>query len=126
MHLFAGYNIPAFSRHFTQKIPSFTAHVILLPADWPAKRSHHWKTLLQARAIENQVYILAVNCVGQIDDLYYSGDSCVINPNGEVLQMLSDEEGLVIFELTDDVEEYRKAFPVKQDRRPELYARLFI
>ncbi len=101
---------------------SDTAHVILLPADWPARRSHHWKTLLQARAIENQVYILAVNCVGQIDDLYYSGDSCVINPNGEVLQMLSDEEGLVIFELTDDVEEYRKAFPVKQDRRQKLYA----
>ncbi len=100
---------------------SKTAHVILVPADWPAKRSSHWKALLQARAIENQVYILAVNCVGQISDLYYSGDSCVINPDGQVLEILSDEEGLIIYDLVDDVEQYRRNFPVKQDRREELY-----
>ena len=97
------------------------AHVILLPADWPAKRSGHWKALLPARAVENQVYILAINCVGQIDDLYYSGDSCVINPDGQVLQMLSDEEGLLIYDLQDDVEQYRSKFPVKKDRRESLY-----
>jgi len=97
------------------------AHVILLPADWPAKRSGHWKALLPARAVENQVYILAINCVGQIDDLYYSGDSCVINPDGQVLQMLSDEEGLLIYDLQDDVEQYRSNFPVKKDRRESLY-----
>ncbi len=97
------------------------AHAILLPADWPAKRSSHWKALLQARAIENQVYIFAVNCVGQIGDLYYSGDSCVINPDGQVIQMLSDEEGLVIYDFIDDVEQYRNSFPVKKDRREALY-----
>lgn len=108
------------------QIASKKAHVIILPADWPAKRSHHWKTLLQARAIENQVYIFAVNCVGQIDDLYYSGDSCVINPNGEILEILSDEEGMIIYDLMDDTEQYRSNFPVKQDRREGLYRSLLV
>ena len=103
------------------QIASKTAHVIIVPANWPAKRSSHWKTLLQARAIENQVYILAVNCVGQINSLYYSGDSCVINPDGQVLTMLSDTEGLIFYDLVDDVELYRSSFPVKKDRREELY-----
>ncbi len=103
------------------QIASKTAHVIIVPANWPAKRSSHWKTLLQARAIENQVYILAVNCVGQIGSLYYSGDSCVINPDGQVLSMLSDTEGLIFYDLVDDVEQYRRRFPVKKDRREELY-----
>lgn len=106
------------------QLASKTAHVIVVPANWPAKRSSHWKILLQARAIENQVYILATNCVGQIDGLYYSGDSCVINPDGQVQEMLSDEEGLIIYDLEDDVEQYRSRFPVKKDRREDLYAAL--
>lgn len=106
------------------QIASKTAHVIMVPANWPAKRSSHWKALLQARAIENQVYILAVNCFGQIQDLYYSGDSCIINPDGQILEMLSDEEGLIIYDLADDVEQYRSGFPVKKDRREKLYAAL--
>lgn len=100
------------------------AHVIVVPANWPAKRSSHWKALLQARAIENQVYILAVNCVGQIDTLYYSGDSCIISPDGQILEMLSDEEGLIVYDLVDDVSQYRKCFPVKKDRREDLYHKL--
>ncbi len=103
------------------QIASKTAHVIIVPANWPGKRSGHWKTLLQARAIENQVYILAVNCVGQMDGLYYSGDSCIVDPDGRVLSMISDEEGLIIYDLLDDVEQYREGFPVKKDRREELY-----
>ncbi len=107
------------------QIVSKTAHVIIVPANWPAKRSSHWKTLLQARAIENQVYVLAINCVGQIDSLYYSGDSCVINPDGQVLEMLTDEEGMLIYDLVDDVLQYRSGFPVKNDRQEELYHTLW-
>lgn len=106
------------------QIASKAADVIILPANWPAKRSNHWKTLLQARAIENQAYVLAINCVGQIDSLYYSGDSCVINPDGQIIEMLSDEEGLIIYDLSDDVEQYRSSFPVKKDRREALYQML--
>lgn len=95
-------------------------HLIILPACWPARRSEHWKTLLRARAIENQVYILGVNCQGDIGGLYYSGDSCVINPNGDVLNILSDKTGLITCDLEDDVEEYRHTFPVMKDKKSVL------
>lgn len=103
---------------------SESAHVIMVPANWPARRSHHWKALLQARAIENQVYLLGINCVGMMDGLYYSGDSCVISPDGQILCELHDEEGILICDLSDDVMQYRSTFPVKQDRREVLYRQL--
>ena len=96
-------------------------HAIIIPACWPAKRSEHWKSLLRARAIENQVYIFAVNCVGDIGGLHYSGDSCVINPNGDIVEMLSGKEGVLMYDFKDDVEDYRKRFPVLDDRRKDLY-----
>lgn len=100
------------------------AHMIIVPANWPAKRSAHWKALLRARAIENQVYILAVNCVGDIGGVSYTGDSCVVGPEGDVKTELSGTEGMLYMELADDVERFREAFPVKQDRKEGLYARL--
>lgn len=99
-------------------------HAVILPACWPAKRSEHWKTLLRARAIENQVYIFAINCVGDIGGLIYSGDSCVINPNGEIIEMLSNREGIVFYDFNDNVLAYRKQFPVLNDRKKEIYNKL--
>ena len=96
------------------------AHVIVIPAAWRKRRSEHWKTLLKARAIENQVYIIGINCFGMIDGLEYSGDSCIINPNGEIL-LTMEEEGMAIYDLTDDVEAYRNGFPVLNDIRRDLY-----
>lgn len=101
------------------------AHIILVPANWPCPRREHWITLLKARAIENQVYIIGINCVGEIDGLTYTGDSCFINPNGEVLDMLTDEEGVRIMDIPDDVEEYRAILPMKKDRKNELYRALY-
>lgn len=103
------------------QIASKTADIIIVPANWPQSRSEHWKTLLKARAIENQVYILAINCYGIINNQYYSGDSCVINPNGQVLERLSDTEGIVFYELLNDVKKYRNDFPTKKDRAEDLY-----
>lgn len=103
------------------QVASRMSNVILVPANWPKKRREHWKCLLQARAIENQVYIMAVNCVGNIGGIDYSGDSCVINPNGEILAELSEQNNVLEYELTDDVEKFRKAFQIKADRREDLY-----
>ena len=103
---------------------SQNAHVIVVPANWPAKRREHWKTLLRARAIENQVYILAVNCVGEAGGILYTGDSCMISPDGDVRAELSGTEGMIVLELTDDVERFRREFPVKRDRREAFYAKL--
>lgn len=103
------------------QISSKEAHVILLLANWPQKWSEHWKCLLRARAIENQVYIIAVNCVGEISGLDYPGDSCVINPNGEIMIELSRREELLEYQFSDDVDIFRNSFQVKNDRKEGLY-----
>lgn len=97
---------------------------IVVAADWPEARRKHWKTLLKARAIENQVYIMGVNCVGKSGKLRYSGDSCIINPNGDVISSLTKEEGMVIGDIKNDVYKYRNDFPMRKDRKPDFYKSL--
>lgn len=96
---------------------------IVVPANWPAKRSNHWKTLAMARAIENQVYIIGVNCVGFIGGTEYRGESCVITPNGDVKEFLLNEQ-IYFTELDYDVKKLQENFPIKQDRRVQLYKNL--
>ena len=67
--------------------------VLIYVANWPERRIHAWKTLLQARAIENQCYVVGVNRVGNDgNNIYYSGESMIIDPMGEVLYTKKDEE----------------------------------
>lgn len=74
--------------------------VFLLSAHWPLVRISHWDVLLQARAIENQAYMIAVNSVGQSGKDIYGGHSTVIAPDGEVLfRAPENEEGLYITEI---------------------------
>lgn len=62
--------------------------VLIFVANWPEKRSNHWKILLQARAIENQSYVIGINRVGEDGNKYiYSGDSCVIDPMGNKISL---------------------------------------
>lgn len=103
------------------QIASQNAEVILVPANWPKKRESHWKSLLTARAIENQCYILAINCVGLINGVEYNGGSCGISPDGHMVNVLEGEEGVVMVDLQEDVCEIRRKFPVKQDRRWDFY-----
>ncbi len=97
-------------------------HAIIIPANWPAKRAEHWKTLLRARAIENQVYIFAVNCAGEMNSVYYSGDSCIIDPNGDILMSLSGKEGILKFDFMDNTDRYRNVFPVLDDIRSDIFS----
>lgn len=101
------------------------ADLIIVPANWPEARREHWKTLLRARAIENQCYIVGINCVGRMNDLDYSGDSLVIHPNGTILLDLKREDGLQMIELHNDVKLVREGFPTKKDRREEYYLKLY-
>lgn len=98
--------------------------VIVVPANWPKSRSHHWKTLLQARAIESQCYVLGVNCVGVHDETYYSGDTMAVDPNGEILSVRSNIQDLLIVDINNDAYLYREKFDVRSDRKPELYRTL--
>lgn len=91
--------------------------VIIYVANWPERRNHAWKTLLQARAIENQSYVAGVNRVGHDgNDIYHSGDSMIVDPMGDVLYTKAHEED--VFTLTIEkskLEEVRGKLPFWKD-----------
>ena len=103
---------------------SRTADLIIVAANWPEKRSSHWKVLSQARAIENQVYLAACNCVGTINSLSYSGDSALYSPDGIKLGSLSHTDGLITCTIANNVSSIRKDFPVKNDRLTDYYKKI--
>ena len=87
-------------------------------ANWPSKRRLHWSTLLRARAIENQAYVVGVNRVGSGGGLDYSGDSAIIDPLGEILATGAGAE-TVLSAAVDPahVASTREHFRFLQDRR---------
>lgn len=98
------------------------AHIMFIPAQWPKKRIDHWQLLLQARAIENQCYVVAVNRVGDDPNNEFNGHSMVIAPWGELL--LNGDLGEGIFYTDIDLQEVnrvRETIPVFKDRRTNLY-----
>lgn len=98
------------------------ARLVLLPAEWPSKRAAHWRTLIRARAIENQFFVVACNRVGESEGEQFGGESAIIDPWGEAVIEAGDAEALLTAEidlgLVDDV---RARVPVFKDRRPDVY-----
>ncbi len=91
----------------------------VIPANWPERRRLHWSTLLRARAIENQAYVLGVNRVGEGSGLTYAGDSAIYGPWGETLMESSMAEGLLLADIDPaKVAHARTTLPVLPDRRP--------
>jgi predicted amidohydrolase len=90
----------------------------VVPANWPDTRRHHWMALLQARAIENQAYVVGCNRVGDGGKLHYTGDSRIIDPMGEILASASGVETILSAEVDAAVvAQTRERFPFLQDRR---------
>jgi len=91
--------------------------LLIYVANWPEKRSHAWKTLLCARAIENQCYVAGVNRVGKDNkNIYHSGNSLVIDPLGQVLFHMADEEDVFTITLQkEDLDKARTQFPFWKD-----------
>lgn len=91
--------------------------MLLLVASWPERRSHHWRTLIPARAVENQAYVVAVNRVGHDGhEVYHQGDSMCIDPNGKVVYYKPNDEDLYTFSINkNEVTRARKDFPFQQD-----------
>jgi omega-amidase len=87
-------------------------------ANWPAAREHHWVTLLQARAIENQAYVAAVNRCGSDPKTQYSGRSLIIDPCGNILADAGNQSGVISTEVDHAaLLKYRAEFPVLNDTR---------
>lgn len=97
------------------------AKVIFVSAQWPTPRIDHWKTLLQARAIENQCFIVAVNRTA--DDVEsFNGQSMIIEPWGDIVWTGNEHQELAIVDVDFSlVDEIRARIPVYEDRRPTLY-----
>ena len=94
-----------------------TTDCYIVPANWPEARRVHWLSLLQARAIENQAYVVGVNRVGWAGRVDYSGDSRVIDPLGGIIAASADEEATIIADVDPTVvARVRADFPFMQDR----------
>lgn len=91
--------------------------VLIYVANWPERRVHAWKTLLQARAIENQCYVVGVNRVGDDGNkIHYSGESMIVDPLGEVLYTKKDEEDICTITLEKThLDSVRDKFPFWKD-----------
>jgi predicted amidohydrolase len=98
------------------------ARMLVVPAQWPAVRIEHWRALLRARAIENQMFVVACNRVGEYNGNVFPGHSMIIDPLGTTVIEVGDVETMVTAKInTDMVNEVRLKFPVLQDRKPSAY-----
>jgi omega-amidase len=91
--------------------------VLVYVANWPERRKTAWTTLLQARAIENQCYVIGVNRVGNDgNDIYHSGETSLIDPMGEIIYRKSHEEDIFTYTLDrNKLDEIRKNIPFLKD-----------
>ncbi|WP_139892045.1 MULTISPECIES: carbon-nitrogen family hydrolase [unclassified Bacillus (in: firmicutes)] len=100
------------------------AKLIFVVAEWPEARVDHWVTLLKARAIENQLFIIAVNRVGKDPNNTFGGFSMVINPWGDTIAIGSTAESILYADLNiQEVDQVRTRISVFEDRREDLYNR---
>ena len=108
---------PVWSRN-RQSVGEAEYDALIYVANWPERRSHPWKTLLMARAIENACYVIGVNRVGNDGNfVYHCGDTAVYDFKGALITgaMISREEIITARLSKQELRDYRKAFPVGLD-----------
>ena len=99
--------------------------LFLVIANWPERRSDAWRTLLCARAMENQAFVLGVNRVGEGGGQPHRGDTALLDPFGRTIDEASVDPAVVRGEVDPAaVAESRRHFGFLADRRPDLYRRL--
>jgi predicted amidohydrolase len=106
-----------FADEFWAVAPGTDCYVV--PANWPAARRHAWRTLLPARAVENQAYVVGVNRVGADGNgVAHAGDSMIVDPLGATLASASHTETVLVADVDPgNVAAVRDRFPFLQDRR---------
>ncbi|MFU8848380.1 MAG: nitrilase-related carbon-nitrogen hydrolase [Opitutales bacterium] len=131
-HAIAGFGV-CYDLRFPELFSKNTemgAEIQILAAAFPHPRLEHWRTLVRARAIENQCFFIAVNQSGKehhdagVGAAHYFGHSMVVDPWGEILLELGEEEDLQILEIDlSQVTLTRSKLSALSDRRPELYSK---
>lgn len=98
-------------------VPEAEYDLLIYVANWPDKRSHAWKTLLQARAIENQCYVIGVNRIGEDGNgIEYSGDSMIVDPVGKIIYQKTNDATIFTYTLEKEkLNEVRESFPFMKD-----------
>jgi len=97
-----------------KKLMKRGAEIIAIPAEFPKQRIEHWKTLLRARAIENQLFVAGVNCVE--GDLEYGGNSMLVDPEGKVLVEAGVYQEVLMADIDlSEVEKTREKLPFLKD-----------
>ena len=95
------------------------AEILVVIANWPAVRVDHWITLLRARAIENQAYVIGVNRSGSDPNLQYPGSSLIVGPKGEMLAQAGSETSIIRAELDrESLLQWRRDFPALSGLKP--------
>lgn len=98
------------------------AEALFVSAEWPLPRREHWVTLLRARAIENQMYVVACNRCGTTGDEVFAGNSMIIAPDGTILAHADTEEDIICADFEPElVRQTRAKIQVFNDRVPQLY-----
>lgn len=98
------------------------AEVLFVPAQWPTVRLAHWRTLLVARAIENQMYVVSANRTGSDPKNDFPGHSMVIDPWGEIIHEAGTQDEIFTVVLKRGlVKEVRTRMPIFSDRAPQVY-----
>ena len=98
------------------------ADLFCVAAQWPTVRKAHWALLTAARAVENQVFVVAANAVGRSGDFHYSGGSAILSPTGEPLANAGEEEGLALATIDPArTGEFRRRIPCGEDRNERVY-----
>lgn len=108
---------PVWTRQEATQDNPYEYDAIIYVANWPEKRNIPWKTLLQARAIENMSFVIGVNRVGYDgNNFYHSGDSRIIHPLGTILYEKADAEDIFTYTLQkEELEKTRNRFPFAKD-----------
>jgi omega-amidase len=109
---------PELFRIYAQK----GVNVVFVPAAWPVSRIRHWELFVQARAAENQMYVIGVNTTGTTPVDRYSGSSIAVDPYGNVISRANEAEQLLFMDLDPaEVPRARAALPVEKDHKDALY-----
>jgi omega-amidase len=112
-----------FPELFREATAAHQPELFTVIASWPDKRIHHWVALLQARAIENQAYVIGVNRIGNDPYYAYSGGSLIVDPQGAILADAGNAEGFISAQLDlANLRKYREGLPFLDDMIPRVIA----